>query len=1095
MVLYITYLFNYKGRKMKNVLVIVFIWIAGSIYFNSCNTKKETADTVEHTTESNSLKNTATDNMHASIAISEKNSTSTVDTPAISEKNSTIDTSTLVEHSKDSNLSLSSNTKNTVSTIPVSTVTKSKEVLHIDNNTTLSVDPKTHNSIETIQSTNSEKLEDNHTNIVISNSDNYIVIPQTATPKEVSKVAEKTILKNEKEILVVNPPLPDIVLDTNISQPDSNVIEDTSIVSSDMPENNDTNYTNEIDNKLATELNISKSTIKADINTSIVDTNITKSATINNHTLTIEEQPIEVAKVLKVPTTKVTSVETNISSSDDINTTKEPIPEVTSSKIVENNNTGMHTNRIQSILIPPVIQVPKVIKALDAIKITTKQKNDSNVLLLVYDENNNTSRVTKEMLDTTEGQQSDEKYITLKTEKEEALALTQKEQTEINTLNEKNSKLEATIRELQTKIESGNAEQTEEITKLKMLHETDVQRLAEEKAKKEETLALTQKEQTEINTLNEKNSKLEATIRELQTKIESGNAEQTEEITKLKMLHATDVQRLVEEKSKNQRINEEREQALIDNVAELSALKLVRNTLEKEKTKAVQLEQKSQDIINQLKQENTKLQTMITELKANIENETTQHAQEKEMQDKVIQEAKAKIKQITEEKEKLEALILTQKNQISKQEAIIAEKQSKEAAWIASQKKALEIETKRIETEKANIEELLTYIKEEKERLKTLQAKKIQTFTEQKAKYDKELQKKDQAIKNDLAKISALMLSYKEVEEKENKAIALKQNFSTQLEKEQTEKDALAAKVEALIEKNKKLTQEIQSLQAEDKNESARLAALKSALDKKSQEIDEEKSKLENLRNTETQNFKSEKLKYEEKCQEKDKELENNLAKLSALMLLKDKLETETTKAKQTAQENADALSNTNTKLQTVEKELQDATAQLTQEKSMYDEALQKSELEIKKITEEKRLLEEKIKAQASAQEKEQAVTAAKEKLFSIFALTHVKFKTNSPELTNESKTLLNTAANTMKKYPYFNYEIHGHTDSSGDKDKNLKLSIARAESVKTYLIDQGVDASILKAKGFGSAQPLTSNDTKEGRQRNRRVVFKIIKQ
>ena len=118
----------------------------------------------------------------------------------------------------------------------------------------------------------------------------------------------------------------------------------------------------------------------------------------------------------------------------------------------------------------------------------------------------------------------------------------------------------------------------------------------------------------------------------------------------------------------------------------------------------------------------------------------------------------------------------------------------------------------------------------------------------------------------------------------------------------------------------------------------------------------------------------------------------------------------------------------------------------------------------------------------------------AEKKLSDVFALTHVEFKFNSMDLTSNSKKLLNNAADTIKEYTQFAYNINGYTDDRGRAEYNLKLSGQRADKVKEYLISQGVDAGILTSKGFGEANPIASNDTKAGRKQNRRVVFEIVK-
>ena len=78
--------------------------------------------------------------------------------------------------------------------------------------------------------------------------------------------------------------------------------------------------------------------------------------------------------------------------------------------------------------------------------------------------------------------------------------------------------------------------------------------------------------------------------------------------------------------------------------------------------------------------------------------------------------------------------------------------------------------------------------------------------------------------------------------------------------------------------------------------------------------------------------------------------------------------------------------------------------------------------------------------------------------------------------------------AKVMKDYPDLNVAIEGHTDSVGTAAYNKKLSQRRAEAVKEYMVENGIDANRIKAQGFGEDKPIASNKTKEGRQQNRRV-------
>ena len=71
--------------------------------------------------------------------------------------------------------------------------------------------------------------------------------------------------------------------------------------------------------------------------------------------------------------------------------------------------------------------------------------------------------------------------------------------------------------------------------------------------------------------------------------------------------------------------------------------------------------------------------------------------------------------------------------------------------------------------------------------------------------------------------------------------------------------------------------------------------------------------------------------------------------------------------------------------------------------------------------------------------------------------------------------------------------EIGGHTDNVGAPETNQKLSEARAKSVYTYLIENGIETIRLSFKGFGQDLPIESNDTEQGRANNRRTEFKVV--
>ncbi|MBA4849282.1 OmpA family protein [Emticicia sp. BO119] len=101
-------------------------------------------------------------------------------------------------------------------------------------------------------------------------------------------------------------------------------------------------------------------------------------------------------------------------------------------------------------------------------------------------------------------------------------------------------------------------------------------------------------------------------------------------------------------------------------------------------------------------------------------------------------------------------------------------------------------------------------------------------------------------------------------------------------------------------------------------------------------------------------------------------------------------------------------------------------------------------------------------------------------------------FESSSEQLTPDAKSLLNEVSGVLNRYPYTEVFIEGHADSSGNQLKNKKLSENRAKSVALYMKAQGVVAERLAIAGYGATRPLASNETPEGRRKNRRVLVKI---
>ncbi|SFF50394.1 OmpA-OmpF porin, OOP family [Fontimonas thermophila] len=110
-----------------------------------------------------------------------------------------------------------------------------------------------------------------------------------------------------------------------------------------------------------------------------------------------------------------------------------------------------------------------------------------------------------------------------------------------------------------------------------------------------------------------------------------------------------------------------------------------------------------------------------------------------------------------------------------------------------------------------------------------------------------------------------------------------------------------------------------------------------------------------------------------------------------------------------------------------------------------------------------------------------------------IIELKGVTFEFDKTRLRPDAQTILDWAVEILKKYPDMQVEIAGHTDSIGTETYNRRLSEARAQAVKDYFVEHGVPETQLSVKGYGESEPRASNDTAEGRERNRRVELRIL--
>jgi outer membrane protein OmpA-like peptidoglycan-associated protein len=104
-----------------------------------------------------------------------------------------------------------------------------------------------------------------------------------------------------------------------------------------------------------------------------------------------------------------------------------------------------------------------------------------------------------------------------------------------------------------------------------------------------------------------------------------------------------------------------------------------------------------------------------------------------------------------------------------------------------------------------------------------------------------------------------------------------------------------------------------------------------------------------------------------------------------------------------------------------------------------------------------------------------------------------ILFDVGKSELKPEAKTSLTKISEILKKYPKTEITVAGYTDNTGSASVNDRLSQNRAEGVKFFLVDNGVHSSRVTAKGFGSQNPVSDNNSAEGRSKNRRVELHIV--
>lgn len=104
------------------------------------------------------------------------------------------------------------------------------------------------------------------------------------------------------------------------------------------------------------------------------------------------------------------------------------------------------------------------------------------------------------------------------------------------------------------------------------------------------------------------------------------------------------------------------------------------------------------------------------------------------------------------------------------------------------------------------------------------------------------------------------------------------------------------------------------------------------------------------------------------------------------------------------------------------------------------------------------------------------------------FTFDNLNFESATTQLTPESNATVNSLAIILQAYPNARVALAGHTDNTGTQDANQTLSLDRANAVKSMLVGQGVSADAISTNGYGQTHPVATNDTPEGRERNRRL-------
>ena len=179
-----------------------------------------------------------------------------------------------------------------------------------------------------------------------------------------------------------------------------------------------------------------------------------------------------------------------------------------------------------------------------------------------------------------------------------------------------------------------------------------------------------------------------------------------------------------------------------------------------------------------------------------------------------------------------------------------------------------------------------------------------------------------------------------------------------------------------------------------------------------------------------------------------------------------------------------------------IEKQVQEAEAarlaQTAQQLAATQEQLAKQGQELQDERE-RRAEAEKRAAEAAANLAKFATVKQETRGMVITLSGNVMFESNKSTLFPGAREKLNDVAEALTQQdPESQIVVEGHADSRGDDQYNMELSQERAESVREYLVSQGIDANRIRAKGYGETRPIADNSSPEGRANNRRVEIVV---